>query len=494
MSILAIDQGTTSTRALHVAANGTWTALLSLPHRQFYPAPGWVEHEPAELLANLRACIDAGAAMHPQAIGIANQGESCLAWDARTGTAISPVIVWQDNRTQDVTEMLARDGTAQMVHDRAGLPLDPYFSASKLGWIMQHIPAAAALAQQGYLRLGTTDAWFRDRLTGRHETDVTTASRTSLMHLATCQWDSNLCALFGVPIDALPRITATTGTLGLVACGTSGLATAGARGLATTGTTQIPLTTSVTDQQAALYGHGCRLAGDAKITFGTGAFALSVTGATLPQQAMGAGPLPTVAWQKAGEPVTYALDGGVYAASSAVNWARGLGLFTDWAQINHFDGPPAISRGLVFVPALAGLACPHWDRQARGAWLGLGLDTTAQNMMQALLEGVVFRTGEVIDSMARVQPLRDPISLDGGMVANPWFCQFLANRLGRQLIVSDEAELTAIGTAALAAHGAGLTVDLPRKGRTITPRPQPAGWATRFTAARDAVQGFGQQG
>jgi len=477
MSILAIDQGTTSTRALHLGTDGTVTPLLSLPHRQIYPAPGHVEHDPAELLANLRACIAAGAAFEPHAIGIDNQGESCLAWDARSGEPISPVIVWQDNRTQDVTDRLARDGMAEMVHDRAGLPLDPYFSASKLGWIMQHIPAAATLAKQGHLRLGTTDAWFRDRLTGRYETDVTTASRASLMHLRTCQWDVDLCALFGVPIDALPRITATTGPLGTLTCGTR----------------QIPLTASVTDQQAALYGHGCRAPGDAKITFGTGAFALTVTGTTLPAIPMGAGPLPTVAWQKAGEPVTYALDGGVYAASSAVNWARGLGLFSDFAQINHFDNAPAIARGLAFVPALVGLACPHWDRQARGAWLGLSLDTTASDMMQALLEGIAFRMGEVVGAMAPIQPLHDPISLDGGMAANPWFCQFLANTLGRQLIVSNESELTALGTAALAADGAGLSLDLPRKGRAVMPEAQPAEWTRRFTAARDAVQGFGQQ-
>ena len=476
MSILAIDQGTTSTRALHAGADGTVTPLLSLPHRQIYPAPGHVEHDPAELLANLRACIAAGAAHSPQAIGIDNQGESCLAWDARTGDPISPVIVWQDNRTQDVTDRLTRDGMAQMVHTRAGLPLDPYFSASKLGWIMRHIPAAQSLAKQGQLRLGTTDAWFRDRLTGRYETDVTTASRTSLMHLGTCQWDADLCALFGVPIAALPQITATTGALGSITCGTG----------------QIRLTASVTDQQAALYGHGCRKAGDAKITFGTGAFALIVTGPALPTLPMGAGPLPTVAWQRAGEPVTYALDGGVYAASAAVNWARGLGLFHDFAQINHFDSAPAISRGLAFVPALAGLACPHWDRQARGAWLGLSLDTSATDMMQALLEGIAFRMAEVIGAMAQVQPLHDPVSLDGGMAANPWFCQFLANTLGRQLTVSEAPELTALGTAALAAHGAGFSLDLPRKGRVVMPQAQPSDWARRFTAARDAVQGFGR--
>ena len=293
--------------------------------------------------------MSAGAA---EVVGIDNQGESCLAWDAETGEPVSPVIVWQDERTADVTERLRAEGAEALTLERAGLPLDPYFSASKMGWIVAHVPEAAALARRGRLRLGTTDAWFRQRLTGRCETDPTTASRTSLMSLASCTWDAELCALFGVPVEALPAIAPTTGELGEI----------GRR----------RLTASVVDQQAALRGHGCAAPGEAKITFGTGAFVLAVAGEALPPA--GAGPLPTVAWARAGERPTYALDGGVYAAGAAVNWARSLGLFREWAEIADF-GEPAIARGLAFVPALAGLACPHWDRRARGAWMGMGLDT-----------------------------------------------------------------------------------------------------------------------
>ena len=474
VSVLAIDQGTTSTRAFVVDADGTASLLCALPHRQIHPHPGWVEHDPEELIAGLRTCLEAAAEVPGvAAVGIDNQGESCLAWDARTGDAVGPVIVWQDDRTAAETARLEADGAEALTRERAGLPLDPYFSASKLGWVLREVPDAARLAAQGRLRLGTTDAFFRQRLTGRCETDVTTASRTSLMNLATCTWDPDLCRLFGVPLETLPAITPTTGDLGQ-------LDVAGR---------DLPLTASVVDQQAAVYGHGCRHAGDAKITFGTGAFALVLTGPTPPRAPNG--PLPTVAWAKAGEPPVYALDGGVYAAASAVNWARSLGLFQQWDEINTFTVPPAVARGVTFVPALAGLACPHWDRSAKGAWMGMTLDTGRSDLTQSVLEGVAFRMAEVMTAVEASQPLADPVSIDGGMSRNPWFCQFLADTLGREVLVSDEAEQTALGTGGLAAEGAGLPMVLPRRGRTVTPQAQPAVWAETFAAARDAVQGYG---
>lgn len=395
MSVLAIDQGTTSTRALLVEADGSRRILASFTHRQSYPAPGRVEHDPEELLAHVRACLEAGRAAGARAWGLANQGESCLAWDARTGRAIGPVIVWQDDRTAAEIARLAADDAEELTLARAGLPLDPYFSASKLAWCLRSLPEAPALAAQGRLRLGTTDAFFRDRLVGDFATDPTTASRTSLMALATCAWDAELCALFGVPVECLPAIRPTTGGLG------------DAAGLA--------LAASIVDQQAALYGHGCREPGRAKITFGTGAFALCVTKALAPP---GRGPLPTIAWAIDGQAPAYALDGGVYAAASAVEWARGAGLFSTRDEISAFDGEPAIARGLAFVPALAGLACPHWDRAARGAFLGLGLSTNGRDMARAVLEGIAFRTAEVIDAMAAIEPLADTVLVDGGLSGN----------------------------------------------------------------------------
>lgn len=476
MKVLAIDQGTTSTRALLVDEHGETRTLLALPHRQIYPRPGWVEHDPEELLANLRACLIAAGGMPDfGAVGLDNQGESCLAWDSETGRAVSPVLVWQDDRTADRVEALRADGVEDEARERSGLPLDPYFSASKLAWILREIPEAARLHARGRLRLGTTDAFFLDRLMGRFETDVTTASRTALMNLERCEWDEELCRIFGVPLDCLPRIVPTTGDFGALSCGGR----------------LVPLTASVVDQQASLYGHGCRAAGDGKITFGTGAFALVVTGHELRRPKPG--PLPTVAWRKAGEKPTYAFDGGVYCASAAVNWARELKLFGDFSEIEDFPArPPAIARGLVFVPALAGLACPHWDRRARGAWLGLGLDSTPADLMQALLEGVALRMAEVVAGMAELQALRDPISVDGGMAANIYFCQFLADVLGRELIVSAEPELTAVGAAALAAEAAGRPIMLRRKGRRVLPREDAREHLAAFRAAREAVQAFGQ--
>ena len=472
MRTLAIDQGTTSTRALIVDEEGEVTTLLSRPHRQYYPQRGHVEHDPEELVASIAACLEAaGIVAGLGAIGIDNQGESCLAWNADTGQAIGPVIVWQDDRTRDVTERLRADGAGQLVGERAGLPLDPYFSASKLSWQLRELPEARPLAARGKLRLGTTDAFFLDRLVGRFETDVATASRTSLMNLMTCEWDDELCQLFGVPREALPRIVPSAGDFGELHC-------CGRR---------VPLSASIVDQQASLYGHGCRNAGDAKITFGTGAFALAVAGPTVPA-AVGA--LPTIAWQRAGEPPTYALDGGVYCASSAVNWARAIGLFADFAEIDQFEGPSAISRGLAFVPALAGLACPHWNRSAKGAWLGLSLDTDANEMVRAVLEGVAFRTAEAVRAIETIQLLSDPISIDGGMVANSYFCQFLADVLEREVLVSTQPELTAIGVAALASEAVGTPFPLTRRGRHIAPRPIPATDAARFSGARSAVESF----
>lgn len=471
MRVLAIDQGTTSTRAF-LLQDGRLTQVLARSHRQILPAPGRVEHDGEEILADLHAALDAGQAAGGFDIaGLDNQGESCLAWDALTGAPVSPVIVWQDDRTAATCAAIAAGPDGALVSARAGLPVDPYFAGSKLGWIMAHVPAAADLARRGRLRLGTTDAFFRDRLTGRFETDPTTASRTALMNLATGDWDADLCALFGVPLTALPRIAPTAGDLGALPGGQR-------------------LTASVVDQQAALFGHGARRPGDAKITFGTGAFALALTGGV--QRV--AGLVPTVAWAPADAPRVHAVEGGVHAAAAAVNWARGLGLFRTWEEVSDPSVPPAIARGIAFVPALAGLAAPHWDRAARGTWMGLSLDTTPLDMARAVIEGVAFRAAEVMAAMDRAIPPAGPVSIDGGMTRNPWFCQFLADALARPVRVSAEPELTALGCAGLAMVGAGVAPPAPGAGRVLTPRPMPEGWRAAFAAARDAAQGYGTRG
>lgn len=431
MPVLAIDQGTTSTRAMVLDDHGVASIVKMIEHKQFYPQKGWVEHDPEELIKNIRNCIE--SCTEVSAIGIANQGESCLAWNADTGVAISPIIVWQDNRTHLTVENLKANGSQLLVQKKTGLPLSSYFSASKIAWIMQHVPEAKELLGKGKLRVGTTDAFFLDRLTGKFVSDITTASRTSLMNLNTGQWDPELCALFGVPIEALPQIVPTTGDFGNVE-------TQGKR---------VPVNASIVDQQASLYGHGCSSEGDAKITFGTGAFVLMLSGnecARAPKHGMS----PTVAWQLDGAARVYALEGGVHCAGSALNWAKSLGLFSDFSQINQFDAAPAIERNLVFVPALTGLACPHWDSGAAGLWLGLSLDTTPRDMVQAVIEGIALRVGEVISSMNDLAPVRPPISVDGGMASNPYFCQFLSNVLECEVRVPRFSELTAFGTAMLA--------------------------------------------
>jgi glycerol kinase len=256
------------------------------------------------------------------------------------------------------------------------------------------------------------------------------------MDLQTGQWDQERCDLFGVPLECLPEIVSTTGDLGsIVRQGRS-----------------ISIRASVVDQQASLFGHGCREVGEAKITFGSGAFALALTG-NQPLRSPEQGLLPTVAWQLESSAPTYALDGGVYCAGSAVDWGRNLGLFKEYAEINQFDRASAIERDIVFVPALSGLACPHWDRSAAGIWLGLSLETDARDLIQALLEGVALRSAEVIQAMSGFVAISDQISIDGGVSTNPYFCQFLANVLGRQVLVKPMAELTAIGTAQLAGAG-----------------------------------------
>lgn len=435
MRIAAIDQGTTSTRVLVADTSGGCAIAHSVRHGQRYPQPGWVEHDPLELLANVRACIEAAGPV--DAIGIDNQGESCLAWDARSGEPLSPVIVWQDNRTHDTIGRLRAGGAETETLARAGLPLDPYFSASKLAWIVETLPAARAAMADGALRLGTTDAFFLDRLTGRFVTDATTASRTSLMNIETGEWDPELCRLFGVPIEALPPIGHTAG------------AEIGAVGA-------VPLTASVVDQQAALYGHGCRKAGDAKVTFGTGAFALAVTGPRI-VRAPEIGLLPTVAWKTPQETV-YAVDGGVYDAGAAVEWLMRIGIVSGLDELQTFDGGPMIERGLAFVPALSGLACPYWDRSAAGLWIGMTADTSRRDLAQAALEGIALRVGQVLDAMAQRVALSATLSIDGGLSRSPAFARFLADSTGRRIETRALDELTSYGCASLAALALGVSL------------------------------------
>lgn len=466
MRVGAIDQGTTSTRVLVLEEGGEPRIVSRFEQRQHYPQAGWVEHDPEEILRHIRSSLAAAGRL--DAIAIANQGESCLAWNGETGEALSPIIVWQDQRTGHVIERLKEEGAEKITLAKAGLPLDAYFSASKLAWIIDHVPEARDLAGRGKLRLGTSDAFFLDRLTGRFATDVTTASRTSLMNLKDCAWDTDLCALFGVPLEALPEIRPTIADFGAI--------------------DGMPMVASLVDQQAALWGHGCRQAGDLKITFGTGAFALAVAGDHVPTH-VPQGILPTVAWQVDKSP-TYAVEAGIHDAASAINWFRRLGLAGD-GHLQSFAQPPAIDRGLVFVPALTGLSCPYWDRSAAGLWIGLSLDSDGADMGQALLEGIALHTAAAVTELAKVTPLAGPISVDGGLTQNAYFIDVLASALDHPVRIARFQDLTALGAATLALRALGHETERQDElGRVVTPRFDGSNWARRFDDAVTRARGW----
>jgi glycerol kinase len=463
MRIAAIDQGTTSTRLLVATADGEAGIVASARHRQTHPQSGWAEQDPLELLRNITTCL--GAAGQVDAIGIANQGESCLAWDAVSGDPLSPVIGWQDSRTRDAIERLRAAGAEEETVARAGLPLDPYFSASKLAWIVANVPAARHAHAAGRLRLGTTDAFFLERLAGRFVTDATTASRTSLMNLETGDWDKELCRLFGVPLESLPPIGYTAGTeIGAIA--------------------NVPITASVVDQQAALHGHGCHGRGDAKITFGTGAFALANTGSSI-VRAPEVGLLSTIAWKTPDETV-YAVEGGVYDAGAAIEWLLRIGILSELGALEQFTNGPAIDRGLVFVPALSGLACPHWDRSAAGMWIGMAADTSRHDLAQAALEGIALCVGDVLDAMAQRVPLDPRLSIDGGLSRSASFARFLADTTGYAVHVRSFDELTSLGCASLSALALGVVLSTPFEDSVIHD-PAPVDRAWRRQRFADAV-------
>jgi glycerol kinase len=459
--ILAIDQGTTSTKAYRLAPDGSFAALGSHRHRQILPRPGWVEHDAGELVAAIERL---GAAAGPvAAVGLANQGETVVAWDAATKAPIHNAIVWQDERTADAIARLRTDGIEALTLARAGLPLDAYFSATKLRWLLDHADGASALRRQGRLRLGTSDAFFLDRLAGVFATDVTTASRTSLMDLRTRAWDPELCAAFSVPQECLPEIRPTVAPL------QGGFGTVlGA-----------PLAASVVDQQAALYGHGCAAPGDIKITFGTGAFALGLTGAE-PVMRNDAGLLPTCAWQ-IGADVQYALDGGMFTAGAAVDWLGTVGLAGDDDAAGA--GPSAIARGLIFVPAQAGLGCPYWDRTARAAWFGIDLAATAADLRRAVLEGIALRAAQLARALSAAMGGQRRVCVDGGLTRSAYFTRFLADALGRPIEVATNADLTAFGVARLCAVGLGRTPPEPAFRVVEAASPLSEEMHARFAAA-----------
>ncbi|MCQ4159899.1 FGGY family carbohydrate kinase [Roseomonas sp. GC11] len=474
--ILALDQGTTSSRA-YLWRDGVLSLVGQRAHRQIRPRPGWVEHDAGEILAQLGELVRLAGPC--AAAGLANQGETVVAWDAESGQPLHHAIVWQDERTADAIARLKAQGVEALTLARAGLPLDAYFSAGKLRWLLDNAAGARALLRQGRLRLGTSDAFFLHRLTGTCATDPSTASRTSLMDLRRLCWDAELCAAFGVPVECLPEIRPTTGGFGQLP--------GGARMVA-----------SVVDQQASLFGHGCREPGDLKITFGTGAFALGLTGPA-PVGGMPGGLLPTCAWQMAGQAPLYALDGGLLTAGATIEWLRECGLLPGgYAGLDGFTGPSALARGLAFVPALAGLGSPHWDRAARGTWLGLDLSTGPADLRRAVLEGIALRAAELVRALrGALDGLpggTGRIAVDGGLSRSAYFTRFLADALGMPLEVAGSADITALGVLHLCLEALGQP-ERPRPDgtRRVAPEaPLPPALHDRFARAIALARGWAE--
>jgi glycerol kinase len=450
--VIAIDQGTTGTTVLVLDEQLQLRGRGYQEFRQIYPRPGWVEHDPEDIWVSVCAALAAALrGVDPAsiaAIGITNQRETTVVWDRKTGRAIHPAIVWQDRRTAERCAELAAAGHAARVRALTGLTLDPYFSGTKLRWILDHVPGAAALANAGDLAFGTIDSYLLWRLTGGavHATDVTNASRTLLFDLHTLAWSDELLALIGVPRRVLPDIVPSSGTVG---------ETRGVPGLGD----GIPIAGLAGDQQAALFGQACFTPGDAKCTYGTGAFILMNTGDA--PIASGAGLLTTVAWKLATGELRYALEGSAFVAGAAVQWLRdGLGFFTTAAEVEALAASVPDSGGVIVVPAFAGLGAPHWRPSARGAITGLTRGTTRGHLARATLEGIALQNVDILRAMERDAGRRlTVLKVDGGASANDLLMQFQADVLGVEISRPELVETTALGAAFLAGLGTGVWKD-----------------------------------
>ncbi len=433
---LALDQGTTSSRAVIFDETGEALALGRAPVPLGYPRPGWVEQHPEDLIQSvLAAARDAlqAAELEPEeisAIGLTNQRETTLVWDKRTGEPLAPAIVWQDRRTAPLTEALKDEGHEAWVRERTGLFLDPYFSASKLAWALKEY-GLKDRARLGEVAFGTVDSWLIYRLTGAHLTDATNAARTLLYNLRTLAWDEDLLALFDIPRSVLPEVRPSFGPFG-----TTDFLGA-----------PVPITAVLGDQQAALFGQAALVPGRAKHTYGTGGFLVAqVEDFTLKK-----GVLTTLAWLK--DNPAYALEGAAFVAGALIEWlVEGLGLFEGPAELETLAANVPDSGDVVIVPAHAGLGSPHWDPTARGLIIGLTRGTNRAHLARAALEALAWQTAELAGAMGGVDELR----VDGGGAKNDLLLQLTADALGVPVRRAEEIERTALGAALAAGVGAGL--------------------------------------
>ncbi len=457
--ILAIDQGTTSTRSIIFDADARAVASAQREFEQHYPERGWVEHDPEDIwrdtLATAREAVAKSGigAAGIAAIGITNQRETVVVWDRATGAPIHNAIVWQDRRTAETCARLKADGAEPLVRERTGLLLDPYFSGTKLAWILDTVPGARVRAEKGELAFGTIDSFLLWRLTGGkvHATDVTNAGRTMLYDIRRQQWDPELLRLLNVPEAVLPEVHDNAHPFGITVPGLFD--------------TEIPITGMAGDQQAALVGQACFAPGMVKSTYGTGCFALLNTGETM--LASRHRLLTTPAYRLNGR-MTYALEGSIFVAGAAVKWLRdGLGVISHASQTDDMATRIPNSHGVYMVPAFVGLGAPHWDPDARCAIFGLTFDATAAHLARAALEAVGYQTLDLAEAMV-ADGARSPgtIRVDGGMAANNWLCQFLADMLGTPVERPVNLETTALGAAFLAGLAVGLWPDTDALART----------------------------
>ena len=451
----AIDQGTTSTRFMVFDHSGRVVAVAQRPHAQHFAQPGWVEHDALEILGNTLAVVDealTGAGLTAAdlvAVGIANQRETTVVWDRATGEPAHNAIVWQDTRTAGIIDRLAGDAGPDRFRATTGLPLATYFAGPKIAWMLDEVPGLRERAEAGDLCAGTIDSWLLWNLTGgpaggRHATDVTNASRTLMMDLATLDWDPDLLDAMEVPPAMLPEIVPSIGRLGIGTGPLSG----------------VPISGILGDQQAALFGQGCHSAGDVKNTYGTGCFLLMNTGTERVPSSNGL--ITTVACQVEGELPTYALEGSVAMAGATVQWLRDqMGLITDSADVEALARSVEDNGGVYLVPAFSGLFAPYWRSDARGVVVGLTRFANRGHIARAALEATAFQTAEVIDAMRADSDVDlTELRVDGGMVANELLMQFQADLLGVDVVRPVVAETTALGAAYAAGLAEGFWGDL----------------------------------
>jgi glycerol kinase len=491
--ILAIDQGTTGTTSIVFDEHAEPIGRAYREFTQHFPRPGWVEHDPREIW-EVTAAV-AGAALHDagvrpgdlDALGITNQRETVCVWDPDSGEPLHNAIVWQDRRTAARCEELRADGHEPLVRAHTGLVLDPYFSASKMQWLLEHVDGLRERAERGSAVFGTVDSWLIYKLTGEHLTDATNASRTLLYDIVAGRWDPELLELFAIPERALPRVLPSAGPFGET------------RPSALHGHA-VPLSGVAGDQQAALFGHACVDPGMGKNTYGTGSFVLVNAGFTAPEPPRGL--LATVACA-VGQSRAYALEASIFVTGAAVQWLRdGLGIIDRAEQTEQLAASLDGNEGVYFVPALTGLGSPHWDANARGTIVGLTRGSSRAHLARATLEAIAYQTVDAVRAMEPALP--EPLSelrADGGASTNGWLMQFQADVLGVPVVLGELAEVTALGAAYLAGVGAGLwSIEDLRRGpggagggvsRTYEPRMGEderasllAGWVDALSRAR----------